>query len=189
MRITTAFALVASIGLVLVPAIPRGADATAEDQGARQESSRVRYARVYLAITRLDLQVANSRNAQTPNTIPKAVLAVFEEQVVLADQWLKQAESEDAGKFYDLAVKSAESIARLAQSNYVRALEVNRVASMRPEALERLRLKVELANLGVARAKELDHNSPVALLQFQVDRLREDVAELTRQQLLILDRN
>jgi hypothetical protein len=189
MKITTCIALIASIALTIVSAVRPDDHAAAADSAPKKESTRVRYARAFLALTRLDLQVASARNAQVPNSVPKTILAVFEAEVALADNWLKEAESKDAGVVYNVAVKSAESLARLAQENYAAAVEASRIAPLQPATIERLRLKAELANLAVARARELDPRSPIAVLEYQMDRLREDVAELTRQQLLILDRN
>jgi len=153
------------------------------------ESTRVRYAKTYLALMRLDLQTARDRNKLVPNTLPTALMQVLEAQVALAERWLQEAEHEGQGGRFNVAVESAEIYVKLAEADYARGIEVDRIRRMKPQALERLKIKAELARLNLATAKELDPSSPTALLEFQLDRLREEVTELKLHQLEILDRN
>ena len=156
----------------------------------QQESNRVKYARTYLALAKLDLQIAEAKNKQVPETLPPALILVFEENVHLAELALEQEQAEVAGNSpLDAAVKMAEIRLKAAELNYKQLEEANRLSKLSPQRLERARLKVDLARLNVAGAKELDAKSPVDLLEFDVERLREEVAELYVRQLKLLDRN
>ena len=181
-----AFLSLALIGTSLATA----ADAPpAKQEPGKQESARIRYARTYLALAKLDVQIAGDRNKQFPETLPPGILLVLEQRVALAEQWLKEAQSDGDSKPGDIAVKIAEIYLKTAEINYAQAQKVNRISPMRPRALERVRLKVDLAQAALATAKDLDPSSPEALLQFEIDRLREEVADMHVRQIEILDRN
>jgi hypothetical protein len=179
----------ASLSLALIlPWLAAAADAPAGKQDpAKQEPARVRYARVYLALAKLDVQIANDRNKQVAGTLPPGIMIVLEQRVALAEQWLKEAQRD--GKPGDIAVRIAEIYLKGAEANLAQAERVNRISPMSPRALERLRLKVDLAQSALATAKELDPSSPEALLGFNIDRLREEVVEMHIRQIELLDRN
>jgi hypothetical protein len=188
-----------SVALIL-PSLAAAADApaakpsaskqdSAKPDSGKQESARVRYARVYLALAKLDVQIANDRNKQVPETLPPAIMIVLEQRVALAEQWLRAAQPDSDTKPGDIAVKIAEIYLKTAEANYAQAERVNRISPLLPRALERLRLKVELAQSALATAKQLDPSAPESLLQFEIDRLREEVADMHVRQIEILDRN
>jgi hypothetical protein len=195
--------LALSVALVLATGpIGTSADPPKKDQPAKtdpsgqadpkekKETNRVRYARTYVELARLDLQIAKDFNVRVAETLPPAIMLVIEEHVALAELWLKQEEAEAAGKPpTDLAVKMAEIRLKRAELQYAELREANRIASQPPQNLERLRLKVELAKLNVAGAKELDASKPVELLEFEFERLREEISEMYIRQLKLLDRN
>jgi len=188
-----------SVALIL-PSLAAAADApaakpsasrqdSAKPDSGKQESARVRYARVYLALAKLDVQIANDRNKQVAETLPPAIMIVLEQRVALAEQWLRAAQPDSDTKPGDIAVKIAEIYLKTAEANYAQAERVNRISPLLPRALERLRLKVELAQSALATAKQLDPSAPESLLQFEIDRLREEVADMHVRQIELLDRN
>jgi hypothetical protein len=161
-----------------------------DKDGDKKESNRVQYARTYVELAKLDLQIAQARNKQVADTLPPALIMVFEENVALAELWLDQEQAEAAGKpLTDSAVKMAEIRMKAAEFTYKRLQEADRISKQSPQRLERARLQVELARLNVAGAKELDASSPVELVEFEMERLREEVSELYVRQLKLLDRN
>jgi hypothetical protein len=162
---------------------------SAKQDPNKQEAARVRYARTYLALAKLDVQIADDRNKQFPNTLPPGIMVVLEQRVALAEQWLKAAQPDSDSKPGDIAVRIAEIYLKTAEASYAQAERVNRVSPMSPRALERARLKIDLAKGALATAKELDASSPDALLQFEIDRLREEVADMHVRQIELLDRN
>ncbi len=162
----------------------------APDGSSQQESNRVKYARTYLSLAKLDLDIAQARNRTYPETLPPALMLVFEENVHLAELWVEQEQAEVEGKSpADAAVKAAEIRLKAAELNYKQLQEANRLSKLTPQRLERARLKVELAKLNVAGAKELEGKPPVELVEFEMERLREEVSELYVRQLKLLDRN
>ena len=155
---------------------------------AKKEARRVEYARVYLELARLDLQLAVARNKAIPNTFPRTMIVLLEQQAAVAEEWLRHTQSQDSTP-YDFTVRSAQISADAAAANYASAVKLNELGAMNAEDLQRLRLKSELAQLSLGWAKEIDPSSTINLLQFHVVRLGESVAELTRTQLELLDRN
>jgi hypothetical protein len=175
-----------------LPSLASAAEAPPKQDGGKadsgkQESARVRYARTYLALAKLDVQIANDRNKQVPETLPPAIMIVLQQRVALAEQWLKAAQGD--GKPGEIAIKIGEIYLKTAEANYAQAERVNRVSPLNPRALERLRIKIELAQSALASAKELDPSSADGLLQFQIERLREEVADMHVRQIELLDRN
>ena len=191
------FVLILAAGAIATAADPPKRDQPVKsdqsgksDQPEKKNSNRVRYARTYVELAKLDLEIAKEFNKEVPETLPPAILLVIEEHVALAELWLKQEEAEAAGKTpTDLAVKMAEIRLKAAELNYAQLQEANRIAPQSSQKLKRLQLKVELARLNVAGAKELDSSSPIQFLEFEFERLREEVSELYIRQLKLLDRN
>lgn len=172
-------------------AAPARRDSAKQDsppqKAGEKEPARVRYARAYLALAKLDVQIANDRNKQVAETLPPGIMIVLERRVALAEQWLKEAQGD--GKSDDITVRIGEIYLRTAEANLAQGERVNQISPLRPRALERLRLKVDLAQSALATAKALDPSSPEAVLQFNIDRLREEVSEMHIRQIELLDRN
>jgi hypothetical protein len=152
-----------------------------------QASARLQYARAYVALTNMELQIAQARNQQIPNTIPKAVILGLKDHVAMSQVWLREAESREAGKPYNVALEMAQILSREADEQYAKGIQINAAVGLDPQQLDLLRIKAELARLRVATAKQIDVNSPAALVQFQVERLREEVAELMEHRVHIGD--
>jgi hypothetical protein len=183
----------ASLLLVLVAgwfATAADAPAAKDNDKDQKESNRVRYSRTYVALAKLDLDIARNQNKRLPDTIPPAILLVLEENVALAEQWLAEDQAEVGGKqSNDVAVKIAEIRWKAAELDYKGLQDANRLSKLAPQRLERAKLKVELAQLNVAGAKELDASKPIDMLEFELERIREEVSELYVRQLKLLDRN
>jgi hypothetical protein len=158
-------------------------------QETGKDSARVRYARAYLALAKLEVQIANQRNKQVAGTLPPGIMIVLEQRVALAEQWLAAAQADGNAKPGEIAVKIAEIYLKTAEANLAQGEKVNRISPQRPGVMERLRLKVDLAQAALASARELDTSSPDALVQFQIERLREEVADMHIRQIELLDRN
>ncbi|HTU25602.1 MAG TPA: hypothetical protein VMF30_09405 [Pirellulales bacterium] len=165
---------------------PAGKSDGKEKKGA----DRVRYAELYVQLAKLDLKMAQNRNRDVPNTIPQSILIVMEEHVALAELWLEQEKAEVTGKMSPAAaVKMAEIHRRVAEMRYTQLQEANRISRLPADRLERARLQVEMAKLNVAAAKDLDPDKPEEFLEYELERLREEVTELYVRQLKLLDRN
>jgi hypothetical protein len=154
---------------------------------SNQESARLQYARAYVQLTRLQLQIAQARNQEIPDTLPRAVMAGLQEHIILSEVWFRDAECREAGKPYNVALETATILSEFADAKYANAVKLKDTLQTAPRQLELLRMKAELARLRVASAKQIDVNSPAALVQFQVERLREGLAELKEQAVRIGD--
>jgi hypothetical protein len=175
-------ATILSLGLLLLREMVASADGP-----TTQDTARLQYARAYVTMTRLEMQIAQARNQMLPNTFPRAVIAGLQEHVAVSETWLREAESRAVSKPYNVALETALILSRTADELYVNAVKLNQVVGIDPQQLELLRIKVELARLRVATAKEIDLNTPGALAQFQLERLREEVAELNEHRVRIGD--
>jgi hypothetical protein len=160
------------------------------DDAARtkKENRCIEHARAFLELKRLDLQTALARNKAIPNTFPASLIVLLEEQVAVAELWLKHTE-DPKSTTYDFTVGSAQIHAQALAAAYANAVKLNQMGAMNAQDLERMRLRSELANLSLGWAKELDPDSPISLMQFDIVRLGESVGDLTRTQMELLDRN
>lgn len=171
---------------LLVLVLPSLAFAQAQaPQGA--PSPPVEYAQLYVKLTQLSLQQALQANQQAPNTIPKGQIAVLKARVALAEAWAQAAQGNPNGNARDTAVLESQVIEKAAEENYQSALKINAISPMNPIALEKLRVKLELARLRVKIARQLDPNAPLALMQYHLQRLQEDVSELAADRLRAMD--
>lgn len=176
------------IGVLLLGVVATLVVHAEDTAAAKKENRRIEHARVFLALTRLDLQMALARNKANPNTFPGSMIVLLEQQAAVAEEWLRHTQNSDSTA-YDFTVNRAQIIANAEAANYANAVKLNRLGAMNAEDLERIRLKSELAQLSLGWAKEIDPSSTTALMQFHVVRLGENVGELTRTQLELLDRN
>jgi hypothetical protein len=182
------------IGTLLLAAVASlavRADDVAKDKGAAKEKKEARsieHARAYLALTRLDLEMAIARNRAIPNTYPRSLILLLEQQAAVAEEWLKHTETQNSTS-YDYTVRSAQIYADTAAADYASAVKLNQMGAMNAQDLERMRLKAELAKLSLGWAQEIDPSSTLGIMQFHIVRLGEHVADLTRTQLELLDRN
>jgi hypothetical protein len=187
--LSTGVVLFLAVGWVALAADPP--TSPSKDKPAdKQENNRVKYARTYVQLAKLDLEMAQARNREVPETLPPGIMLAMEEHVALAELWLKEEEGEAAGQpLTDVVVKMAEIRLKAAELSLKQMEAANRIARQPSQKMERLRLQAELARLNVAGAKELDSKSPIELLEFEFERLREDVSELYIHQIRLLDRN
>lgn len=185
------FAIASLLALVPAPLASAQAPSQAPNpqaQAPSQEASyRVRYAQMYITLAKLNLQAALNTNQQAPNTIPKGQIDVLKSWVALAEQWAQATNDAAAGKLHNVALAEAKIVEKAAQEQYDSAVKLNQIAPMNPVAFEKLRVKLEMAHLRVAAAKQLDPNNPQQILQFQFERLQEDVAELAALRLRAFD--
>jgi hypothetical protein len=178
--------LAAGLLFVLI-LLPYGLSFGADQPAAKEQSSRVEYARIYVQIARINLQNALQINQRNPNTLPIAQVEILQVQVALAEQWLREAEDAAIGKVHNSAVAVSEILLKAAEADYASVVKINQVSPLSRNTLEKARLKFELAKLRVAMAKQIDATSPLAVMQFQIERLRENILELTTQQIKAVD--
>lgn len=149
-----------------------------------KESSDVAYAKTFLALTQLDLQHAQDINKRVPGTYSNETLGTLRRTVASAQGWLDSRLTQDgSAPAVNPIVAISEARAKMAQEDYQReqAFSNRAPSAANPVTLERARLYAELAKLRVERAKALDSKSPNAILQWELDQLREDVLLLSQE--------
>lgn len=187
-KLNTAALFVAFVVLTLATTVPlRRVGLAADPPAVAGQSARSDCARIFAEIARLNLQNALRINERNPNTLPLAQVAVLQEQVALAEEWQSAAEAAAAGKAHNSAVAESEVLLKAAEEDYAGVLRINRIAPVSRFTLERSRLKLDLAKARLAMARQVDATSPVAMLQFQLERLRENISNLATQQVRTVD--
>lgn len=164
---------------------------TSEKQDDGDKSLRVRYAEAYQKLMEAELAKYEATNRQLPGTIRPSVMEALSMGVRKAAdrvQAAKNGETNMGGSAILLAAQTDLGIAEaslrkaqqanLQQPNAVRAVEVTRLQA----ALDLARLRVDLA-------KQVESESPLSQLEWEVGQLREQVLELRLIVALLRDRN
>jgi hypothetical protein len=152
---------------------PAPADPTAK------ESLDVQYARTFLKLAQLELQRAQDTNRTIPGTFTGTAVDALRQTVTLAEAQLASALNPQANKPAVFLV-NAENNVRAAEENYKRleAIDRQRPGTISPLALERSQLTFQLAQIALEKARAVDPMNHQAFLQWQIDRLREEVVSL-----------
>ncbi len=141
----------------------------------------VRYARAYLELAQVELQLAEQSNREVPGTHSVSFIARKENRVEVAKEQLRVALlGTIEGDASQIHLRYAEECARLAKRDYQRALEMkNRKQVYSDLQLQLLRLKAEVAEFRVALwsnpqnvLSALDH------VHWQLERVSEEVVDL-----------
>ena len=183
--------LVAMIGLV--PFVLASAPAVSQqdrDESSKSSADRtgaasidVRLAKAKLKLAEADLRWATEWNRRLRGTIPKTTVEWLQQNVTLANEQVDIAR-QDKQHWHALHIRQMEATLRTAKSQLQRAEAINRVSPHDSGELdlERIRLKVEVARLNLAKSRDpANIQSPEAHLQWQVDQLRDEVNRLKDQ--------
>jgi|GEM_PF-4483679 hypothetical protein len=168
-----------AIGLKESVAEQAPAPAPTEKEPQKLADLDVRYAEVYLQLTKLEFARAVDINRQIPGTFTNAALEALRQSVVIAQEQLNdlQAKGNDRKAAYLI---SAQASAKGAEAAYLRALRINEQSpgTIVANELERLRLSAELAKLSLQKAETVEPANVQQFLQWQVDQLREELYQL-----------
>lgn len=150
------------------------------DDTKKEEPLDVRYARLFLRQSQIDLERALETNRRMPGSFQSTVIDSLRRTVSVAENWLEEATAKTNNGEYNPSLKAAEALAKSVRDDYAKIQEINRLApkSINPMDLERAKVAVELADLRIARAKAIDLKSPTALTQMQIEILREEIVAL-----------
>jgi len=143
----------------------------------------VRLAEAKLKLAKVDLRWATDWNRRVRGTISQSTVEWLRKNVSLANAQVDIAR-QDEQHWHALHVHQMEAALRTAESQLERTKAMKRAGPRTVGALdlERIRLKVEVARLGLAKAKDpVNMQSPEAHLQWQVDQLRDEVNRLKDQ--------
>jgi hypothetical protein len=155
------------------------------DQKKREEELwrlTIKSAKAYLKLAQLNLQSAQTYNQAVSGSFSQAEVDRLQRLANLAQARLTWAETH--GNQSDANRLSAELAMQSAEVTYRKALATNNQlpGAISPNALEKQRLTLELAQLNLAKAELVDKSdSQLASMQWQLDQLREDMLILRSQ--------
>ncbi|HEX3658392.1 MAG TPA: hypothetical protein VHV55_21560 [Pirellulales bacterium] len=174
--------LLIAIGLLAAVAAsaqePSGQQGTSDTAGQVNELD-VRYMRVRLALSKLELDRVQQINKRIPGTFTKAAVEAIDHSVTIDEEQLK-ALTQKGGQRIPLYIIAAEANLSAAQQSLQRVLAINQQnpGTISPMEVERLRLTAELASVGLEKARSIKPQNESQFLQWQIDRLREDLYQL-----------
>jgi hypothetical protein len=150
----------------------------------------LRYAKAYLKLMEATLNKYRETNRKLPNTIRPSVMQAIEESVREARERVSLIDKDDT-KEGDIYLSGANAELREATESLrkAEAANVQFSGTISAEEIERLKAEVELATINVEKAKHLGSESPLANVRYELEQLREDVAELRMFVALLRDRN
>jgi hypothetical protein len=193
--------LLVAIGLLVAVAAaapdPSGQNTTQQDQNTNQQDQSqqksktsgeqsqlandldIRYARLTLAMSKLELQRVQQINRQVPGTFTRTSIAAFDQSVLINEEQLKML-TQQGGKRVPMFLITAEANAKAEQQHLQRVLAINQLnpGTITQIEIERARLRAELANVGLEKARSVNPKNEAQFLQWQMDQLREDLYQL-----------
>jgi hypothetical protein len=165
--------------------------ASTSDKNADAEKELdVRYAKAYLRLMEATLEKYQETNRKLPNTIRPSVMQAIQEGVREARERVQLAEHDDMSDA-EIYVSSAEADLRSAEEALRKAEGANLQFSgtISQAEIERLKADIDLAKIKLEKARHLASESPLSNVRYELEQLREDVAELRMFVALLRDRN
>ena len=159
---------------------PRASD-NADDLDATLRRLDVQSAELSLRLYELDLQKIDDINKQMAGLYSKAEVDRFRANVEMAKQRVAAARERADGKRGVAIIGVGQIILQNAQETYERDMAANRQLStaFKPVDIERDRVSVEMAKVNLAKAKLVDQlDSPIAIVNWELDVLRDEVRQL-----------
>ncbi|MFV2066319.1 MAG: hypothetical protein ACC645_05015 [Pirellulales bacterium] len=150
------------------------------DEGAK-ESVRVRYARAYLKLAKMDLRRAMDANRKFARMHSAGLVERLRQNVKIAEEQLRQVLKGDAGKLHEVHLRQTEAAVKIAELELQQAVVLSKraPAAVRRGELERLRVAAEIARLDLMQAREpASFQSAMPHLQWQLEQLRKEVLRL-----------
>ncbi|HEY4310771.1 MAG TPA: hypothetical protein VGN12_15075 [Pirellulales bacterium] len=168
------------------------ADAQQDDKKEKEKEKDLdlRYAKAYLKLMEVTLNKYRETNRKLPNTIRPSVMQAIEESVREARERVTLIDKDDT-KEGDIYLSGANAELRDATESLrkAEAANVQFSGTISAEEIERLKAELEVAMINVEKAKHLGSESPLANVRYELEQLREEVAELRMFVALLRDRN
>jgi hypothetical protein len=155
------------------------AKSAASPTASEGKELRIRYAEAHLKLMEARLAEFEAINRRNPNTIRPAAIQLIQEYVAKARERLKATQSDEPNDSR-VHVVAAEAELRLVDEKLRRAEEVHRRLpnSVTTEEIARIKAERDLAKIKLETASHMASESPLTILQFEMDALRADVQEL-----------
>ena len=193
--------IVAALAVCIVPAAHWATPLAAQqkdDQGGSDKQSEkkkeqeldVRYAKAYLRLAEATLAKYEAANRKLPRTIRPSVMDALKEEVREAQERVQLAESDDTSDV-DIFVSSADMDLHEAQVALDKAERTNlqQSGTVSDEEIARLKADLDLAKIRKEKAGHLGAESSLSGVRFELEQLREEVAELRMFVAILRDRN
>jgi len=141
----------------------------------------VQSAELSLRLYELDLQKIDDMNRKMAGLYSNAEVDRFRANVEMAKQRVAAARERSEGKPGNAIVGVGQTLLQSAQNVYERDMAANRQLSsaIKPVDVERDRVSVEMAKVNLEKAKVVDQlDSPIAIVNWELDVLRDEVRQL-----------
>lgn len=150
------------------------------EETQKAEPLDVRYAQLFLRQSQLDLQRALDTNRRMPGSFQSTVIDALRRTVAVAQNWVDESTAKSKSADFNPCLLAAESQAKHIRDEYAKIQEIERLApkSVNPTDMERAKVALDLAELRIERAKSLDAKATPAIMQMQIELLREQIVEL-----------
>ncbi|HVU88256.1 MAG TPA: hypothetical protein VHD36_13130 [Pirellulales bacterium] len=169
-----------------------GESGTKDDakEKATEKDLDLRYAKAYVRVMEATLAKYQETNRRLPNTIRPTVIQAIQEGLREAQERVKLVD-DDASNDGDIFVSGAEAELREEQEalRKAEAANVQFSGTISAEEIALLKARVELATINLQKAKHLGVESDLSNVRFELEQLREEVAELRMYVALLRDRN
>lgn len=169
-----------------------GESGTKDDakEKATEKDLDLRYAKAYVRVMEATLAKYQETNRRLPNTIRPTVIQAIQEGLREAQERVKLVDG-DASNDGDIFVSGAEAELREEQEalRKAEAANVQFSGTISAEEIALLKARVELATINLQKAKHLGVESDLSNVRFELEQLREEVAELRMYVALLRDRN
>lgn len=148
-----------------------------------QESTDVRLARAHVKLAKLEVERALEANKRNANTYSAEYIELLKLHILIDEAELEQNLKGEDADAHEVCIKNAEATLKIAQSMLTSFQDVHKRApsSSTKFDLEQAAVNVEIAELELEQAKQLESHDTKAILlhlQRQVERLRHQVMKL-----------
>jgi hypothetical protein len=150
----------------------------------------LRYAKAYVRVMEATLNKYRETNRKLPNTIRPSVMQAIEEGLREAQERVKLVDG-DVSNDGDIFVEGAQAELREEQESLrkAEAANVQFSGTISAEEIALLKARVELASINLEKSKHLGSESSLSNVRYELEQLREELAELRMYVALLRDRN
>lgn len=170
---------------LLLPALPKAdepvSSAPQKTAGIDHMSLDVQLAKARLELAELELQRVSKANQRIVGTYSESTVELLRSEAEIARARLAAVSAGGPANFRELHLRELESSLKIAEINWQAAIRRNKSvpSSVDAQRMEGRRLRVEVARLALARARDPAYvATPVEQLQWQLERVRQDLLEL-----------
>ncbi len=139
---------------------------------------RARYARAYLHLAEVDLEIVLDMNRRISGTYPENTVQQLRNHVEIAEMKLQYELAGGEIRLHDIHLKELERAKNLAEMNLANAIAINKSLAGTIDELEikRLRLAAEVAKLAIDKGRDpASVSTPYTHLQWQLNQMQSEL--------------